>query len=228
MYCVKCGVRLQDGVERCPLCATPVWNPDQPEEEHSYPDHYPRAHKASTLPFAVAATAICVMALIVILTVCFKLYGKLLWGGYAIGGVLLFYVIFVLPRWFRNPPVEVFVPVGHAAAALLALFICLKTGGHWFLSLAFPVAGTSCLLFTAVSVLLKHVRHGKLFILGGFLLGLGGFTMLIEFFVHLTFGVPMFQWSLYSMIGFAAAGGFLLLAGMIPGLKRTLEKHLFF
>jgi hypothetical protein len=52
--------------------------------------------------------------------------------------------------------------------------------------------------------------------------------MLIEFFVHLTFGVPMFRWSLYSMIGFAAAGGFLLLAGMIPALRRTLEKHFFF
>ena len=33
MYCVKCGVRLQDGVNSCPLCNTPVWNPEQPEQE---------------------------------------------------------------------------------------------------------------------------------------------------------------------------------------------------
>lgn len=228
MYCVKCGVKLQDGVDRCPLCATPVWNPEQPEKEHGYPDHYPRAHKESNLPFAITMTAISIMAIVVILTVCFKLYGKLLWGGYAIGGVALFYIIFVLPCWFRKPLAEVFIPAGHVAAALLALYICLKTGGRWFLSLAFPVSAISCLLFTAVACLLKYVRRRRLFIMGGFLLGLGGFTMLIEFFVHLTFGLPMFQWSLYSMIGFAVAGGFLLLAGMIPALRRTLEKHFFF
>ena len=85
MYCVKCGVRLQDGVKNCPLCNTPVWNPEQPEAEHSYPNHYPSAHKESGRPFAVAMTVVCVMVVAVILTVCFKLYGKLNWGGYAIG-----------------------------------------------------------------------------------------------------------------------------------------------
>ena len=228
MYCVKCGVRLQDGVNSCPLCSTPVWNPDQPEVEHSYPDHYPRDHKESNRPFAVAMTVICVMAAAVILTVCFKLYGKLNWGGYAIGGIALLYVVGVLPSWFRHPPIEVFVPVDHAAVALLTLYICLKTGGSWFLRFAFPVILISCLLFTAVACLLKHVRGGRLFILGGFLLGLGGFTVLIEFFEHLTFGVPMFLWSLYPLIGFAALGCFLLLTGAVPSLRETFERRFFF
>ena len=38
----------------------------------------------------------------------------------------------------------------------------------------------------------------------------------------------MFQWSLYSLIGAAVAGGFLLLAGMIPALRGTLKKRFFF
>ena len=228
MYCVKCGVRLQEGVKSCPLCDTPVWDPEQPEAERSYPDHYPRAHKESGRPFAVAMTVIGVMAAAVILTVCFKLYGALNWGGYAIGGIALAYVVGVLPGWFRHPPVEVFVPVDHAAAALFVLYICLKTGGRWFLSFAFPVILISCLLFTTVACLLKHVRGGRLFILGGFLLGLGGFTVLIEFFEHLTFGVPMFLWSLYSLIAFTVAGGFLLLAGTVPSLRETLERRFFF
>ena len=228
MYCVKCGVRLQDGVNRCPLCNTPVWNPEPPEAEHSYPDHYPRAHRESGRPFAVAMTAICVMAAAVILTVCFKLYGQLNWGGYAIGGIALLYVVGVLPSWFRHAPVEVFVPVDHAAAALFVLLVCLKTGGRWFLSFAFPVIFISCLLFTTVACLLKHVRGGRLFILGGFLLGLGGFTVLIEFFEHLTFGAPMFLWSLYALIVFAVAGGFLLLAGTVPSLREALERRFFF
>ena len=228
MYCVKCGVRLQDGVNSCPLCNTPVWNPEQPELEHGYSEHYPSAQKESGRPFAVAMSVICVMAVAVILTVCFKLYGELNWGGYAIGGIALFYVVGVLPNWFKHPPIEVFVPVDHAAAALFVLFICLKTGGNWFLSFALPVILISCLLFTTVSCLLKHVRGGRLFILGGSLLGLGGFTVLIEFFEHLTFDTPMFLWSLYALIGFVVAGGFLLLAGIVPALREMLEKHFFF
>ena len=50
MYCVKCGVKLQEGVERCPLCQTPVWNPEPQEESRSYPDTLPRQHREADLP----------------------------------------------------------------------------------------------------------------------------------------------------------------------------------
>lgn len=28
-YCVKCGVELDEGAERCPLCGTLAWKPDE-------------------------------------------------------------------------------------------------------------------------------------------------------------------------------------------------------
>lgn len=228
MYCVKCGVKLREGTEICPLCQTPVWNPTRKPEEGSYPERLPRRHRESDLPGAIALTVICALAAIVTLTVCFKLYGALRWGGYVVFGVLLFYVIAVLPRWFSYPRGEVFIPSDHAAAALYVLYICLKTGGHWFLSFALPVIAASCLLSTALFCLLKYVRGGRLFIFGGFLLLLGGFTVLVEFFEHLSFGTPMFRWSLYSLAGFGTVGLFLLIAGMIPNLRRGLKKRFFF
>ena len=228
MYCVKCGVRLQQGVERCPLCRTPVWNPDGEPEEKSYPDRSPRQSRAADIPGAIVLSVLCVTAIAVLLTVCGKLYGELRWGGYAVWGVALFYVVAGLPRWFRRPRGEIFVPVDHAAAALYVLYICLKTGGHWFMSFAFPVIGVSCLLTTATVCLLKYVRGGKLFIFGGLLILLGGFTVLVELFEHISFGTAMFRWSLYSLSGFAAAGLFLLAVGLIPSLRRGLEKRFFF
>ena len=171
---------------------------------------------------------ICAIAVLVTLTVCFKLYGALNWGGYVVLGIALFYVVAVLPRWFRQPRGEVFVPVDHAAIALYMLYICLKTGGHWFLSFAFPVILASCALSTAMICLLKYVRGGRLFIFGGFLILLGGFTVLVEFFEHISFGTEMFRWSLYSLASFGAAGVFLLVAGMIPALRQGLEKRFFF
>ena len=228
MYCVKCGVKLQNGVENCPLCQTPVWNPDTSAREPSYPDTLPRHHSESDLPGAVAFTVISVIAILVTLTVCFKLYGSLRWGGYVVYGIGLFYIVAVLPRWFREPKGEVFVPIDHAAAALYVLYICLKTGGHWFLSFALPVIGVSGILSTAMICLLKYVKGGRPFILGGFLLAFGGFTVLVEFFEHLSFGVRMFRWSLYSLTGFGTVGLFLLIAGMIPSLRQAMRRRFFF
>ena len=228
MYCVKCGVKLQEGVERCPLCRTPVWNPEPQKESRSYPDTLPLQHREADLPGAVALTVICCVASIVTLTVCLKLYGRLQWGGYVIFGLLLFYVIAVLPRWVREPRGEVFVPIDHAAAALFVLYVCLKTGGHWFMSFALPVIGSSALISTAMICLLKYVKGGRPFILGGFLLVLGGFTVLVEFFEHLSFGTEMFRWSLYSLAGFGSVGLFLLIAGMIPSLRQGMRRRFFF
>lgn len=228
MYCVKCGVRLQDGVERCPLCDTPVWNPGEQTRETSYPDTLPKHHSESGMPLAIALTVVCAVVCAVVLTVCFRLYGQLRWGGYAIGGILLFYVFAILPCWFREPKGEIFVPVDHAAAALFLLYLCVRTGGRWFLSLALPVLLLSCVLVTGLICLLKYVRRGKYYIFSGFFLLLGGATVLVEFFEHLTFGTQMFAWSLYSLSVFAAVGVFLLLAGVIRPLRHALEKRFFF
>ena len=228
MYCVKCGVQLKEGASRCPLCGTPVWNPEDRTAEQSYPDTMPKHYSESGVPFAIAMTILCAIAAAVILAVCFKLYGQLRWGSYAVWGIFLFYIAAILPCWFRRPKGEIFVPVDHAAAALFLLFLCAKTGGRWFLPFALPVLSISCILSTALICLLKYVRHGKFYIFGGFLIAVGGSSMLIEFFEHLAFGTQMFQWSLFSVAGFGAVGLFLLLAGMIRPLKHALKKRFFF
>ena len=228
MYCVKCGVKLQDGTETCPLCQTPVWNPEQLVRERSFPDSLPERHRESGRPLAMAMMVLAIVEIIVVMIVCFRLYGELRWGGYVIGGIALFYVIAFLPQWFHAPKGAVFVPLDHAAAAIYVLYICMKTGGHWSLSFALPIVIGSCLISTAMICLLKYVQGGRLFIFGGFLIVMGGFTMLVEFFEHLTFGTPMFRWSLYSLSGFAGAGIFLLLCGIIPSMRHELERRFFF
>ena len=97
---------------------------------------------------------------------------------------------------------------------------------RWHLNV--PVTLACCLLSTAMICLLKYVRGGRLFIFGGFLILLGGLTVLVEFFERLSFGTPMFRWSLYSLSVFGVAGAFLLIAGMIPSMRQELERRFFF
>jgi len=228
MYCVKCGVRLQDGVPACPLCATPVWDPDGAAAEANYPDNLPLRYQETNLPALFFVTILCVLSIAVEMMICKLVYGEVRWSGFVAGGVALLYVIAVLPLWFRRPRAEIFVPLDHVAAAGLVLYICLKTGGRWFLSFAFPLFGISCLFSTALICLLKYVRRGRLFIFGGFFLLLGASTMLVEFFQHISFDTPMFRWSLFPVAGLGAIGLLLLVAGVIRPLRQALERRFFF
>ena len=36
-YCVNCGVELHAGVKHCPLCGTPVYNPNELRRDESAP-----------------------------------------------------------------------------------------------------------------------------------------------------------------------------------------------
>ena len=228
MYCVKCGVKLQEGTDKCPLCGTPVWNPEGKKKENTYPERLPMHYMESTMPIAVVATVICLMAVLVLLAVCLNLYGTLAWGGYAIFGIMLFYVLFFLPLWFRKPPIEAIVPIDHLAIGLFLLFVCLKTGGKWFLSFAMPIVLVSCLVLTAAVCLIKHIKKGRLFIFGGLFIFMGCLTMLVEFFQHITFKSAMFRWSLYSLTGFGILGIFLIIVGMVPSLQNSLKRRFFF
>lgn len=73
----------------------------------------------------------------------------------------------VLPLWFKRPNPVIFVPVDFAAIILYLLYIDLATGGHWFLTFAFPVAGSIGVLITTMVALLRYVRRGYLYIFGG-------------------------------------------------------------
>ena len=75
MYCVRCGVKLQEGVSSCPLCNTPVWNPDENIKEERYPDSLPTHTRDSSIAGAVAMTVFCAAVIAVVMIVCFRLYG---------------------------------------------------------------------------------------------------------------------------------------------------------
>ena len=230
MYCVKCGVKLQDDIKECPLCGTPSWRPDTniKEDKQTYPDNMPKAYKNTNVGALIVISVIVFLAILVELLVCFRIYGEINWGGIATGGIILAYVITVLPQWFQNPNPVIFVPVDHVAAGGYVLFICLNTGGHWFLSFAFPIIGISCIISTTIICLLKYTRGGRIFIFGSLFIALGGSTMLIEFFEHITFNTEMFLWSIYPASSLFILGIFIIIAGIIKPLRIALEKLFFY
>ena len=138
------------------------------------------------------------------------------------------YIALVLPGWFRRPNPVVFVPCGFAAVGVYLLYINCATGGHWFLSFAFPVVGAVGLIVTAVVVLLRYVRRGKLYIIGGAAVALGAFMPLMEYLIYITFQRPRFVgWSLYPLIALVLLGGMLIFLAICRPARETMERKFF-
>ena len=231
MYCIKCGVELADSERVCPLCGTRVFHPDLPcgQGEPPYPpaDH-PRHEEVSRIG-VLFVISVCMLLPAVITVLCdWRINGGILWSGYASGGILLLYVLTVLPLWFKRPNPVIFVPVDFAAIILYLLYIDLATGGHWFLTFAFPVAGSIGALITTMVALLRYVRRGYLYIFGGALIAAGGLAMLLEFLLNLTFGVHQtFFWSFYPLAAGVLLGVMLIIIAVCPPLRRSLHRKFF-
>lgn len=231
MYCIQCGVELADTEKKCPLCKTWVYHPELGWQEATplYPENQYPDEKRFSRGLPIFMTAVFSLALFFVLLCDLQLHGGVTWSGYAVGALAAGYVILVLPRWFKAPNPVIFVPCGFAAAAVYLLQLNLVTGGSWFMPFAFPVAGGLCLLTTSLVTLLKYVPKGKLFTVGGFCISLGGFMLLVEFLLHLTFarsGSP--GWSLYPMAALVLLGGFLIFLGICRPAREAMERKFFF
>lgn len=230
MYCIKCGVELADSEKKCPLCNTHVFHPQLTarDSEGLYPSNQYPPKQVRPWGILTIVSAAFLLPLLICLVCDIQINGIITWSGYVAGGLMVAYVMLVLPAWFRKPNPVVFVPCDFLAVGLLLLYINCATGGHWFLSFAFPVVGIIGLITTAVVTLTRYIRRGRLYVFGGAALALGAFMPLMEFLMNLTFARPMvFLWSLYPLIALVLLGVTMLITAMCRPLRESLDKRLF-
>ena len=228
MFCIKCGVELTDGQTICPVCGTRVYHPDFPVKDTSptYPkkDFESEEFNRKGILFVVTILAVLAAALTVLFNI--SLEGGISWSGYVASGLGVFYVCVILPLWFKRTSPAIFVPAAFVSILLLLLYVNAKTGGGWFMSLAFPVAGVFGLIITTVTTLIYYLRRGYLYILGGGFVALGAWAALIELFIHLTFpNLPNHvTWSLFPGIAFAVFGMMLIIIAIVKPFRESLRK----
>ena len=230
MYCISCGVRLADTEKKCPLCGTVVYHPEiaQADAPPLYPAKQVPSEKTGR---AFLSGAIIILFMIPLAVTFFSdilLDGRLDWFGFVAGGLTIAYLTFALPMWFSKPNPVIFVPCDIVASALYLLYVDAVTDGGWFLTLALPAAaGTAAITCTLVT-LLYYLRHGRLYVIGGSLMALGGFVLMIELLVDLTFGIQFIGWSLYPLVSLFLFGGLLIYLAINGNAREKIERKLFF
>ena len=231
MYCIKCGVELAESERVCPLCGTRVFHPDLPcgQGEPPYPpDEHPRHEEVSRIG-VMFVVSVCILLPAVISVLCdWRINGRITWSGFAVGGLVLLYILAALPMWFKRPDPVIFVPVDFAAIGVYLLYVDLATRGGWFFSFALPVTGAAMVLVTSVVTLLRYVPSGTLYTLGGGLILAGGYAVLVEFLLNVTFHLhDTFLWSFYPLAVCVVLGAMLLVVAVCKPLRRSLHKKFF-
>ena len=130
MYCIHCGVELSDSETVCPLCGTRVFHPDLPRQQGEPPfPPEPSAHpeEVNRSGALFILTMLAVLPIVICILCDWSLNGTIVWSGFASGGVLLLYILAVLPLWFKRPDPVVFVPVDFAAIGVYLLYIDLAS-----------------------------------------------------------------------------------------------------
>lgn len=230
MYCVNCGVKLSDTEKKCPLCNTGVYHPDikQAQVPPLYPKNkFPRL-KPKSKTFNGALIILFLIPMLISFMSDMQRDKALNWFGFVAGALVLGYIVFGLPNWFRKPNPVIFVPCSFAAATVYLLYINLATNGNWFLSFAFPVAGALGLIVTAVTVLFRYLKGGYLYVCGGGLIAVGGFVLLVEILLDITFNIGFIGWSIYPLIVFAVLGGVIIYLAINSTAREIMERKMFF
>lgn len=230
MYCINCGVKLEDTEQRCPLCGVEAVHPQisRVESEPLYPFHRYPAPQVNSKAAQIVVTTLLLIALLTTLFIDLRINAAVTWSGIVAGALLVGYTAFVLPFWFRRINPGIFVPGVFAAVALYLMYINHVTAGSWFLSFGLPVTVYLGALVTAVVLLLKYLRGRLLTILGGALIALGLFMPLMEYLIFVTFQRPRFAaWSVYPLISLVLLGGMLVFLAVNRRAREKMERKFF-
>ncbi len=230
MYCVKCGVKLADTEKKCPLCNTVVCHPDfkQTAERPLYPSSKLPRSSSGSKAINGAVIILFFIPLLVCLFADLSLDGRLEWFGYVAGALMVAYVAFALPLWFKKPNPVIFVPCSFVSTGLYLLYINSATGGNWFLSFALPIVSGMCLITCTVVALMYYLRRGRLYILGGAFMALGAFVFPIELLMGITFGLQFIGWSIYPLVVLILFGSLLIYFAVNSSAREMIERKLFF
>lgn len=205
-YCVNCGVQLNAGVKRCPLCEVEVVVPSGlpvSASDRNLPqrrDMVPAAFDRSLWIQVVSVLMVIPALLSIVINAAFG--AGLSWSLYVVSSLGVVWVWCISPFVYRRNIVPLWLTID--ALALLGLLYAvdsLSSGPSWFLPLALPITlWVAALALPIVTLAWKRVLHG-LHLMAAVLLAVAVLFIGIEVVVDLyVFDAWRLQWSLIILV----------------------------
>ena len=228
MYCMKCGAKLAETEVKCPLCGFDLPRLSPSQEKGLYPRIARPRDREDFKGLLLFFTLLLCGGGGAVLAMDLSAGGGISFSAWVLFGILLFYVALLLPRWFRRPNPVIFLPVFGISLLGMLWYLDFHYGSGWFFPLALPLAGGFLLMLEAVVTLVRYLRGGKLYVYGGFLIGLGCLSFAAELGFRAFFKLPLcLTWSLVPLILLSLAGIGLLVIAMVPPFRAYVQRRFF-
>lgn len=235
-YCVNCGVELEEGEQKCPLCATPVVNPNHPCDPDALPAYPRRMQEAAPSLVSRGITAGIISASLalpaMICLVCnFLITGVVSWSVYVLLALAVVWVASVPPLLIRRG--TLLWSIGLDVAAIGGLLYVINrltlpvTGTDWFTPLALPLLLLGAVVALGAAVAFRYGQPGKLYGLVVCLLFTGALLVGVELITNGYLGKALsLRWSLPVLIPCVLIALVCIVIGRKIRLRNTIKKRL--
>ena len=179
-YCVNCGVELESSLVSCPLCNTPVINPNELPYVKK-PSPYPEEMGQVEVVKRKATALTCGL-------LNFLVFNQSMWSLLVIGVCIIIWVTAFPAVIYTKLPIYVSLLADAASIAVYLYMITYVThSDRWFFSLALPIVGVLLCIAEVFTLLEKKVAHtflpNAVYLFGGIAILCVSIELLIDHFV---------------------------------------------
>lgn len=199
-YCVNCCVELEKTLQKCPLCNTPVLNPNefkQPFATAPFPKHKGDVEEADRKDAAIFITIVLIATGIGCGVLNWLVFSKTLWSIPVIGVCFVFWVIMIPFCIYRKASIYLSILLDGVAVVLyLYMITWLTQENNWFYGLGIPIVVLLTVISEIVALLFRLLPKSFLWrgLCGITALGVicTGMELLIDHYLH---GTWLATWS---------------------------------
>lgn len=165
-YCVNCGVKLDSSLDRCPLCNTPVLNPNEivcAQSLPPFPKEKGQVEAVKSKDLAILLSVSLTAAAVVCGLLNLFVFRSSLWSLYVIGACLLIWVLAMPAVAYTRIPICFSLLADGLTIALYQYMISFNTPDkNWLFRLALPITALVTLLAIIFALLSRKVSSAFL------------------------------------------------------------------
>lgn len=232
-YCVNCGVELERSQKRCPLCNTPVINPNESIDIHAIPP-YPLddVHTAARKIRRMTALLISIILFVplIICPICnLIISSKLTWSVYVIASVILGWFYIVPPIILKHNTVVKCALIYYISTEIYLYYVNIITtpDNNWFAEIALPILSYIMVSVLIFSVLARffNIRITTYISLG---LILAAFISVFIEYILIRYNNTLynFVWSVPVVISCVSLALLILVISKMTKLKASIRKRM--
>ena len=158
-YCVNCGVELEPSLTSCPLCNTPVINPNELQKLRAvspYPTQKGNVDVVKRKDFGIVTSIVLSATSLSCLLLNLFVFSGSLWSLFIIGACLVLFVLVFPAVIYTKLPIYISLLFDGVAVGIYLYLIAFNTAGNkWFLGLALPIVALATILVEIFALLLR-------------------------------------------------------------------------